>query len=106
MIGHWILGENLSTRPEPENEIDKYTVGVTKDARVIDHLKKGKAGRYAKNVFYILRPDPMNNAIITVTGKRINFGDGQRLLIPCTILFKGEGKYIEVLKKLLNLYLL
>ena len=48
----------------------------------------------------------MNNAIITVTGKRINFGDGQRLLIPCTILFKGEGKYIEVLKKLLNLYLL
>ena len=40
MIGHWILGENLSTRPEPENEIDKYTVGVTKDARVIDHLRK------------------------------------------------------------------
>ena len=39
-----ILGENLSTRPEPENEIDKYTVIVTKDAWVIGHLKKGKAG--------------------------------------------------------------
>ena len=24
-----ILGENLSTRPEPENEINKYAVAVT-----------------------------------------------------------------------------
>ena len=39
-----ILGENLSTRPEPENEIDKYTVTVAKDAWVIGHLKKGKTG--------------------------------------------------------------
>ena len=39
-----ILGENLSTRPEPENEIDKYTVTVTKDAWVIGNLKKGKTG--------------------------------------------------------------
>ena len=31
-----ILGENLSTRPEPENEIDKYAVLVTKYARVIE----------------------------------------------------------------------
>ena len=35
-----IIGENLSTRPEPENEIEKYAVAVTKDARVISHLKK------------------------------------------------------------------
>ena len=35
-----ILGENLSTRPESENEIEKYAVVVTKDARVIGHLKK------------------------------------------------------------------
>ena len=26
-----ILGENLSTRPERENEIDKYAVAVNKD---------------------------------------------------------------------------
>ena len=37
-----ILGEHLSTRPEPQNEIDKDAVSVTKDARVIGHLKKGK----------------------------------------------------------------
>ena len=99
-----ILGENLSTRPEPENKIDKYVVAVTKDARVTDHLKKGKTGRYAKTVFYFLRANPMNTASITVTGKRVNFGDGQGLQIPCTILLTGEEKYIDVLKKQLNLY--
>ena len=35
-----ILGENLSTRPESENEIENYAVVVTKDVRVIGHLKK------------------------------------------------------------------
>ena len=39
-----ILGENLSTRPEPEKEIDKYAVAVTKYARVISHLKRGRTG--------------------------------------------------------------
>ena len=39
-----ILGKNLSTRPDPENKIDKYGVAVTKDAQVIWHLKKGKIG--------------------------------------------------------------
>ena len=53
---------------------------------------------YAKTVFYFLRPNPMNIASITVTGKRVNFGDMQDLQIPCQNLFKGEEKYIEVLK--------
>ena len=99
-----IIVENLSTRSEPENEIDRYAAAVTKEPRVIGHLKKGKTGRYAKTVFYFLRANPMNTASITVTGKSINFGDGQGLQIPCTILFKGEEKYIEVLKKHLNLH--
>ena len=46
----------------------------------------------------------MNTASITAPGKRVNFGDRQDLQIPCTILFKGEKKYIEVLRKQLNLY--
>ena len=77
-----ILGENLSTRPKPENEVDKYAVAVSKDARVIGHLKKGKIGRYAKTIFYFLRVNPMNTASITVTDKRVNFGDEQGLQIP------------------------
>ena len=94
-----ILGENLSKRPEPENKIDKYAVVVTKDARVIGYLKKGETSRYAKTAFYFLRANPMNTASITVTGKRVNFGDGQGLQVPCTNLFKGEEIYFEVLKK-------
>ena len=46
----------------------------------------------------------MNAARITVTGKSVNFGNGQGLQIPSTILFKREGIYIEVLKRQLNLY--
>ena len=64
-------------------------MAVAKDARVIGHLKKGKTGQYVKTVFYFLRPNPMNTVSITVTGKRIKFGDGQGLQIRCTILFKG-----------------
>ena len=99
-----IIVEHLSTRSEPGDEINRYAVTVIKDPRVIGHLKKGKTVRYAKIVFYFLRANPMNTASITATGKRINFGDGQGFQIPCTILFKGEEKYIEVLKKHLNLY--
>ena len=39
-----ILGENLLTCPEPENQIDKQAVLVTKYAWVIGHLKKLKTG--------------------------------------------------------------
>ena len=88
-VNDWtpILGENLSTRPEPENENDAWVIG---------HLKKGKTGLYAKNVFYFLQANPMNTAGITVTWKSVNFGEGQGFQIPCTILFKGEEKYIEI----------
>ena len=45
----------------------------------------------------------MNSASITVTGKRVNSGDQQDLQIPFTILFEGEEKYIEILKKIVEL---
>ena len=47
----------------------------------------------------------MSTCCIIVTGKRVNFGDGQVLQIPCTILFQREEKYIEVLKKTVELVL-
>ena len=98
-----VLGESLQTRPEPENEIDKYAVAVTKEVKVIGHLKKGKTGRYAKTIFYFLRANPTNIANITVTGKGVNLGDREGLQIPCKISFQGEEKYIEILKKQVNL---
>ena len=76
-----MIGESLTTRPEPENKIDKYAAAVTKDAKVIGHLKKGETGRYAKTVFHFLGANAMDTANITVTGKRVNLGDGQGLQI-------------------------
>ena len=93
------LGENLSIRPEPENKTYRYTVAVAKDAQVIGHLKKWKTDWYGKTVFYFLRANPMNTTSITATGKKVKFGDRQDLQISCTFFFKGEEKYIEVLKK-------
>ena len=75
-----ILRENLSTRPEPKNETDKYAVAVAKDAQVIGHWKKGKTGRYAKTVFF-LRANPTNTISVIVTEKKANFRDGKCLQI-------------------------
>ena len=89
----------MSRHKEPQHEIQKFAVAVTKDALLIDYLKKEKTGRYSKTAFfYFLQAYPMNTVSITVTGKRKNFGDGQDLEISCTILFKAEEKYVEVLK--------
>ena len=49
-----ILGEDLSKRSVPENEIGKYAMAVTKDAQVIEHLIKGNTGQYTKSIFDFL----------------------------------------------------
>ena len=78
-----IIGENLQTRPEPENIMDKYDVAVLKDRQVVGHLTKGKSGRYAKTMF--------------------SYRDGQGLQIPCTIKFKNEENCFKILQGELNL---
>ena len=49
-----ILGEDLSKRSEPKNEIGKYAIAVTKDAQVIGHLIKEKTDQYTKSIFDFL----------------------------------------------------
>ena len=90
-----ILGENLSTRSEPENEIDKYAVAITKDARVIGHLKKGKTGRYAKTVFYFLRANLMNTISITVTGKGLMLEMGKACKFPAQFYSKEKKNILK-----------
>ena len=82
---------------------DTYAMVVLKDTPALGHLSNGKTGRYAKSVLYFLRGNPMNTASITVTEKKVNFGDTQGLQILCTILFMKEEKYIELKKKQWNL---
>ena len=74
--------------------MDKYALNFTKDARVIGHLKKGKTDWYANTVFYFGRAYPMNTAIITVTGNRVNFGDGQKLANSPAQFYSKEKKNI------------
>ena len=90
-----ILGENLSTRSEPENEIDKYAVAITKDARVIGHLKKGKTGRYAKTVFYFLRANLMNTISITATGKGLMLEMGKACKFPAQFYSKEKKNILK-----------
>ena len=98
MIGHQSQEKTYQYVQNRKNEIDEYHVAVTTNALVIGHLKKGKTGRHAKTDFYFLRANPINAPRITVPGKSVNFGNGQGLQIPYTILFKREEIYIEVLK--------
>ena len=74
-----ILGDNLSTCPEPKNEIDKYAVLVTRYARVIGHLKKLKTGWYTKTAFYFLRA---NQCKLAVLFKK--YGENQNLFQSAT----------------------
>ena len=45
----------LKAVPEPKNVVDKYPVCVMLSDEIVEHLKKGRSGRFAKTVFYFLR---------------------------------------------------
>ena len=95
------IGERFKAQREPENKYDKFAVAVESSGKVVGHLSKGKSGRFAKTISFFLRADDTHNCHIKVTGKRVNLGDGQGLQIPCTLIFTGQGKYIEKLEEVL-----
>ena len=57
---------------EPDNRMDKFTVCVKINEKIVGHLKKGTSGRLAKTIFYLLRSDAYSSAWVKVTGKRCN----------------------------------
>ena len=63
---------------------------------------KGKSCRFAKTIFYFLRGDKKNNCTVVVTGKAVNWGDGEGMQVPCTLHFKDHQKFIDILKKELS----
>ena len=77
------LGEELNVRIEPNNLVGK-------DANIVEHLKKGVSGKFAKTVFYFLRSDNYSNCFAKISGKRCNLKDGEGLQVPC-YLKDGEG---------------
>ena len=60
MKWHPTIGEFLKPRLEPENEFDKFVVGVEKYDVVAGLLSKGKTGRLAKTILFFLRGSNRN----------------------------------------------
>ena len=93
-----ISNEVLQTRRGPENPTDKYAACVSKDGRVVGHLKKGSNGSFAKTIFYFLRSDTYAKCCVKITGKPVNLADSEGMQIPCMLELEGQGKYIDVSK--------
>ena len=74
-----ILGEFLMARLEAENEFDKFTVPVKKCDVQVEHLSTGKTYRFVKAASFFIRGSNENSCKVKVTGKRLNFGDGEIL---------------------------
>ena len=51
------------------------------------HLFKGRSARFVETVLYFLRASNENCCRVEVTDKRVNLDDGERLQIPCILLF-------------------
>ena len=77
------LQEELCGEMEPANPADKYEAAVKKDNVVVAHLPLGCSGKFSKTIFYFLRADKWSKSKVLVTGKPINFGDGDGMQEPC-----------------------
>ena len=66
---------------------------------IIRHLTKGRTGRFAKTVFYILRADGKGSFTAIGKSKDVNLGDVEDMQVPCTLHFKGTTKYIDLLRQ-------
>ena len=90
------LGENLSIRPEPKNEINKYLRLLLKTHGWLAIQRKERLVDMLKLFFKSYKLIQWTLLVLLSQGERVNFWDWQSLKIPCTILFRGEEKYIEV----------
>ena len=92
--------EVLQAIPEPSNVVDKYAVYVRKDGEVVGHLKGGKSRRFAKTIFYFLETDQHSSCSVVIKAdKAVNFGDGERMQVPCKLRHPGQEKFVNILKK-------
>ena len=70
------------------------------------HLSKQSTGRFAKAISFFRRGSNENSYEVEVTvKKRVKFGDGEGLQIPCKLHFTGDAKYIGKLRDILPIVL-
>ena len=93
------LQEQVSGEIEPHNPVDKYSVAVKRDEKVIGHLPLGENGKFEKTIFHFLCADPYAKCNITVVGKAVNLGDGDGMQVPCILHLSGQKSMVEILKQ-------
>ena len=94
-----LTGKILLSAREPENPMDKYTVSVKKENKIVGYLPLGKSGKFVKTIFYFLKTDELSSCKIVVMGKPVNLGDGEGMQVPCKLIFTGIEKCINILKQ-------
>ena len=71
------VGEKLDTAMYPNNLIDKYAVAIFQEClkHVVGYLPVRNSGKFANNVFYLLKVDKENSCRAIVHGKAVNQKD-------------------------------
>ena len=65
-------------------KIEKLAVAVIGHKNsVVGHFMKGKCGRFAKTIFYVLQASKYHWCRVRITGKAVNQGDGIAMKITC-----------------------
>ena len=52
------ISENVDTKIEPNNPVDKYAACIRISGKVVRHLKKVVTSRFAKTISFLLKGDP------------------------------------------------
>ena len=89
---------------EPDNRMDKFTVCVKINEKIVGHLKEGTSGKFANAVFYCPPPTPprsdaYSSARSKVTGKKCNLGDREGMQVPCKLNLSGQPKFVSLYVK-------
>ena len=82
----------MHTKNGPTNKIDKFSVALMKEKKIVGDLIKEKSGRFFKTVYYFL--DVMWK--IQTVCNAVNLGDGKGKTVPCILLFTGK-KNLQIL---------
>ena len=94
-----IMNEELKTRIEPDNPVDKYAVAVIdENNEIVGHLMKGLNGKFAKTIFFFLRSNLANTCKVIITGSPVNLGRKKGMQVPCKLELDGKIQYVEILK--------
>ena len=91
---------------ELDNRMDKFTVCVKINEKIVGHLKEGTSGKFANAFFYGPPPPPTpprsdaySSALSKVTGKKCNLSDREGMQVPCKLNLSGQPKFVSLYVK-------